>query len=323
MKTTTTTALATAVAAATTFLVTADCGMSNFHINTEQGQGTEKAKAKELNVDETTEATSRRDLRKKSSKDRNECDIATVQRAQLCADYTFKILEFDGDDTGISYKDFQGFYSHASSGGADREIQAAKDICGYRFNDVDLVKLAEAISNSAEPAETLTRLEYETEMVLAFCGNDLEGFKNATWILDDGTLPCRQRDQGHLGYLGWCFETVDLVKLAEAISNSAEAAETLTRLEYETEMVIAFYGNDLEGFQNAKWGNICGGSGPGRPPQGVSQVYVFVTSGLRNDHNMSYVPITSTCLSLVSWCHFRFVVYISDLNDFYLRIVCN
>ena len=79
--------------------------------------------------------------------------------------------------------------------------------------------------------------------------NDLEGFKNATWILDDGTLPCRQRDQGHQGYLGWCFETVDLVKLAEAISNSAEPAETLTRLEYETEMVIAFYGNDLEAFK--------------------------------------------------------------------------
>ena len=184
------TTLAAAVAAATTFIVTADCGMSNFRINTtEQGQGTEKAE--ELNVvDETTEdTTSRRDLRHKGKKHRNECDIATVQRAQLCADYTFKILNFDGDDSVISYKDWQGFYSHASSGDADREIKATKDICGWRFENIDLVKLAEAISANADPETgTFTRLVYETEMVLAFCGNDLEGFQNAKWLNNETSI---------------------------------------------------------------------------------------------------------------------------------------
>ena len=179
MKITATTFIASAIAGvATTFLpVAAECGMQNFQIKA----STDQNKQETEKTEETEGNTSRRDLRQKGGKsskepDHNECDIETVQRAQMCADYTFKIVNTDGDDE-LGQEDWDGFATRASSGGAtDRQIKAANRICGWRFDHLDLGEIAAfASTNNA----TMKQLEWETEMVLVFCENDFEGLIEA------------------------------------------------------------------------------------------------------------------------------------------------
>ena len=184
MKTTATTFIVTALATTSSFLpVAANCGMSNFQIKTST---TQNEQVTEKEVEETQHnvggsvgatTTSRRDLRQKGGKsskepDHNECDVETLQRAIMCAEYTFKTLNTDGDDV-LGKDDWRKYLERDSSGEADREMKVFHHTCGSRFDNVDCPALATVASTKEK---NMTRVEWETEMIIVFCENDATGF---------------------------------------------------------------------------------------------------------------------------------------------------